>query len=214
MSSLFGGKKKDPKEVMRENQRALKKTEREMERDANQMKRQEQQLVNDIKKAAKDGNMAMAKSLAKQLVRVREHQQRTMIMKAQVKGVGASMSVAASQGKMVESMGKVGVAMGAMNEQMDPKALAKVLSDFTQESEKMDAKQEIMDDCLDGIFDDDELEDEADDVTAQVLAEIGLDTAGRMAAVPVGKGKVAVQETEASAEEEDALAARLAALRS
>lgn len=53
MSFLFGEKKKDPKEVMRESQKALKKTEREMERERNTMKRQEEAILKDIKKAAK-----------------------------------------------------------------------------------------------------------------------------------------------------------------
>jgi len=215
MSFLFGQKKKDPKEVMRENQRALKKTEREIEREGMQMKRQEQQILNDIKKAAKEGNMAVAKTLAKQLVRVREHSTRTTVMKAQVKGVGASMSVAASQGKMVESMGAAGVAIGAMNKQMDPMAMAKVINEFTQEGDKMEAKQELMDDALDGIFDDDGMEEEADEVTQQVLEELNLDQMGRMGVV--SKGKLPVKEAVAEKAEEDedaALEARLAALRS
>ena len=57
------------------------------------------------------------------------NQARTTIMKAQVKGVASGMSLAASQGAMVESMGKAGEVMGAMNKQMDPMAMAKILSE-------------------------------------------------------------------------------------
>lgn len=211
---LFGQKKKDPKEVMRENQRALKRNEREIEREAMQMKRQEQQILTDIKKAAKEGNMAVAKTLAKQLVRVRQTATRTTVMKAQVKGVGASMSVAASQGKMVEAMGKAGAVMGQMNEQMDAKAMAKILNEFQQEGDKMEVKQELMDDALDGIFDDDGMEEEADEVTQQVLEELNLDMMGRMGEVAKGKLPAKQAVADAAQEDEDAeLEARLAALR-
>ena len=40
--------------------------------------------------------------------------------------------------------------------------------EFTQENEQMDTKQEMMDDALDGLFDDDNIEEEADSVTQQV----------------------------------------------
>ncbi len=50
---LFGEKKKDPKELLRENQRTLKKSEREMDREAMTMKREEQKLILEIKKASK-----------------------------------------------------------------------------------------------------------------------------------------------------------------
>jgi hypothetical protein len=49
------------------------------------------------------------------------------MMKVQMKGVASGMSLAVSQGNMVESMGKAGAAMGAMNKQVDPLAMAKIL---------------------------------------------------------------------------------------
>jgi hypothetical protein len=39
--------------------------------------------------------------------------------------------------------------------------------DFSQENDKLNDKQEMMDDALDGLFDDDEIEEEADAVTQQ-----------------------------------------------
>mmetsp|Transcript_29176 Transcript_29176/g.59302 ORF Transcript_29176/g.59302 Transcript_29176/m.59302 type:complete len:91 (+) Transcript_29176:8-280(+) len=85
---------------------------------------------------------------------------------------------------------------------------SKMLQEFEKQNEVMDAKQEMLDDGLDGLFDDDEITTEADSVTAQVLEEIGLDMAGKMAAPAVGAPRQQVAE----AEEED-LTARLAALR-
>lgn len=40
------------------------------------------------------------------------------------------MSLAQSQSAMVESMGKAGVAMGAMNKAVDPLAMAKIMSEL------------------------------------------------------------------------------------
>ncbi len=47
-----------------------------------------------------------------------------------------------------------------------------IADEFTQENEKMNDKQEMMDDALDNIFDDDTIEEEADAVTQQVTKNI------------------------------------------
>ena len=68
-----------------------------------------------------------------------------------------------------------------MNEAINPQQMARVMAEFERENDKMDTKQELMDDALDSLFDDDTVEDEADAVTQQVLDEIGVDVAGQMA---------------------------------
>uniref|UniRef100_A0A7S4PC01 Uncharacterized protein n=1 Tax=Guillardia theta TaxID=55529 RepID=A0A7S4PC01_GUITH len=90
---IFGKKEQDIKEVAKQQGREIKKNEREIEREKMALQREERQLVIEIKKAAKEGQDKIVKTLAKQLVRVREQQNRMTSMKSQVQGVRNSMTV-------------------------------------------------------------------------------------------------------------------------
>jgi charged multivesicular body protein 2A len=56
MGNVFGSEK-PLKEIIRENQRMLKKAMRELEREIGNLRKNETKLVNDIKKMAKEGQM-------------------------------------------------------------------------------------------------------------------------------------------------------------
>lgn len=60
-----------PAERLRKHQRALEKTQRELDRERTKLEKQEKQLVADIKKNAKSGQMGAVKIQAKDLVRTR-----------------------------------------------------------------------------------------------------------------------------------------------
>ena len=57
MEWLFG-KKKTPAQMLRENKRLLEKTMRNLDRERVKMEQQEKKLIVDIKKMAKEGQMA------------------------------------------------------------------------------------------------------------------------------------------------------------
>lgn len=57
------------------------------------LKREEQKLIREIKAAASKGNQAGAKTLAKQLIRIRNQMQRLTVHNAQMKGVSAQITV-------------------------------------------------------------------------------------------------------------------------
>eukprot|EP00960_Hanusia_phi_P063383 765468-Hanusia_phi.AAC.3 len=90
---IFGKKEQDIKEVAKQQCREIKKNERDIERERMALQREEKQLVIDIKKAAKEGQEKIVKTLAKQLVRVREQQSRMISIKGQVQGIRNSMTV-------------------------------------------------------------------------------------------------------------------------
>ena len=72
-------------------------------------------------------------------------------------------------------MGKANAAMAAMGATNDPKKVAAAMQQFQRENAKMEMGQEMMDDTLDGVFDDDEVEGETDDLMNQAsLASLTL----------------------------------------
>lgn len=100
-------------------------------------------------------------------------------------------------------------AMGKMNKTMNMPQLQQVMRDFERESGVMDAKQEMMDDMIDGAMEDEDDEQEAEDMVSQVLEELGL-AAGSGLAEPDMTAPVSAQAAPA---EDENLMARLNALR-
>lgn len=83
---------------MRESQRDIRKGTREIEREIMELKREEANLIREIKAAAKTGNQASLKVLAKSLVRVRTQMGKLQGSIAQLKGVSTQMTVSATCG--------------------------------------------------------------------------------------------------------------------
>eukprot|EP00291_Cryptomonas_curvata_P023922 CAMPEP_0172160404 /NCGR_PEP_ID=MMETSP1050-20130122/5539_1 /TAXON_ID=233186 /ORGANISM="Cryptomonas curvata, Strain CCAP979/52" /LENGTH=180 /DNA_ID=CAMNT_0012830163 /DNA_START=170 /DNA_END=708 /DNA_ORIENTATION=+ len=175
MSFLFGSKPQNPKDVVRQEQRDLRKSERGLEREQRGMQQQEQKLIADIKKASKDGNMTVANALAKELIRVRQTATRTAMAKSQLSSVSSRLSSVSAQGSLSTALAGASKAVKMVNGQLDVAGMRRVMQDYERENDVMEAKQETMDDALEDIFGDERLDGEADELTAQVLQEIGLD---------------------------------------
>ena len=82
------------------------------------------------------------------------------------------LQTASTTAKVGEAMAKANAAMAAMGATNDPKKVAQTMQQFQKENAKMEMGQEMMDDTLDGVFDDDEVEGETDDLMNQ--ASLGL----------------------------------------
>ncbi|TPX34334.1 hypothetical protein SmJEL517_g02947 [Synchytrium microbalum] len=155
---------------------------RDLERDRQQLERQEKQIEAEIRKAGKANNVTAAKTLAKQLIRVRKQKEKSYSMSAQISGVGHRTTAIASTVAISGAMASTAKVMKTANKQMDMQKLQQARKkqiefsttmQFEQESMKMDMKEEMMNDAIDGL-DDEEDEDESDNIMNQVLDEIGI----------------------------------------
>ncbi|XP_064628558.1 charged multivesicular body protein 2b-like [Lineus longissimus] len=186
---LFG-KKPTVQEQLKQNDREMRKTDRDLARDRNQLEKQEKQLQMDIKSAAKRGDQATARVLAKQLVNLRKQKNKSYCVGSKIKSINAQSKMMASNMKMADAMGKTTKTMQQMNKVMDPEKTMKVLQDFEKESMKMEMSEDMMNDTFDDLFEESGDEAEQDAIVNQVLDEIGLDISGRLADAPVARGRV------------------------
>ena len=92
MGNVFG-EEKPLKEILRENQRMLKKAIRELEKEVSNLKKQETKLISEIKKSAKANQMSVVKIQAKDLVRTRNYVTRFIEMKTHLNAVSLKMQV-------------------------------------------------------------------------------------------------------------------------
>ena len=177
--SLFG-KPKTTDQIMKEQRRQLGANQRQIDREVLKLDRQEKQLTAEIRKLAASGQNASARTLAKELVRVRKQKEQLLKTKSTLSGVSHKTTTIKANQTMMNSMAGATRAMQSVNAVNNPARTQAILRQYAMENEKMDMAQEMMDDA----FEDDEVDAEADDITNSVLEEIGIDVASKMAATP------------------------------
>mmetsp|Transcript_35241 Transcript_35241/g.104253 ORF Transcript_35241/g.104253 Transcript_35241/m.104253 type:complete len:214 (-) Transcript_35241:467-1108(-) len=187
-------KKPTVKEQVRESKRELRGGARNIDREIAQLKREEAKLVQEIKAAAKSGNEASVRILAKSVVRVRAQITKLYSSQAQLRGVSTNIMTAAATSSLATSMGQATSTMSSMNVAMDPRKVNSTMAQFSKENMKMEMTSEMMDDAINSAMDDDDLEEEGENVMNQVLEGLGVDLS---AAAPNARtNKVAQQQQE------------------
>jgi hypothetical protein len=78
-------------EQVRESKKEIRKGVRDVEKEVRDMQMEEAKLVRELKAAAKTGNQASLKVLAKSLIRVRQQVSKLQASSAQLKGLGVTM---------------------------------------------------------------------------------------------------------------------------
>jgi len=213
--------KKTPKELAkeakRETKREVRSSQREMDRELRELDRQEKQLTKELKQRAKltnNGKDPALAALAKQLVQTRKQREKIMTAKAHIGAVGMNATSMATQVAAASAIGNVSKAMKITNEAMNVKETTKILHEFQRENEKLEVKQEMMDDALMDAFDNDEIEEEADQLTSQVLAELGVEMDSKMVGLNAPSNNLQPVQEKMSTEEQEALDAMLPDLKS
>jgi len=207
----FFGKKPTIKEQMRDNDRMMRRTQRDIEKDRRDLEKQEKKLELDIKNLAKQGNKQGCVILAKQLVQVRKQKARTYTTSSKISSVGAQSKAMGSNVAIAGAMKSTTQAMGAINKQMNPQQVMKMMTEFEKESTKMDMSEEMINDSLDNILDESGDEEEQDAVVQQVLDEIGIEISGKLIAAPAARKEALGEPTTLPTDDE--LERQLAQLR-
>ncbi|KAJ4967850.1 hypothetical protein NE237_014551 [Protea cynaroides] len=205
-------KKPTAKDALRESKREMTLATRGIEKEIGTLQLEEKKLLLEIKKTAKTGNEAATKTLARQLVRLRQQIAKLQGNRAQMRGIATHTQAMHANTSVATGMKGASKAMAAMNKQLTPAKQMKVMQEFQRQSAQMDMTTEMMSDTIDEALDNDEAEDETEDLTSQVLDEIGVDLASQLSAAP--RGRVAGKKVEdVGSSGVDELEKRLAALR-
>ena len=103
MSWLFGPRK-TPADLLRENKRMLDKAIRELDRERTSLQAQEKKLIAEIKRVAKQNQMAAVRLMAKDLIRTRNSVTKFYALKSQLQGVSLRMQTLKSTQAMADAM--------------------------------------------------------------------------------------------------------------
>ncbi|KAJ9513752.1 hypothetical protein QJQ45_015504 [Haematococcus lacustris] len=181
MEFLFG-KRKTPAgdrqvmsaDLLRENKRMLDKAIRELDRERMGLQNQDKKIVADIKKMAKEGQMAAVKVMAKSLIRNRHAVTKMHGLKSQLQAVSLRLATLKSTQAMADAMRGATKAMRMMNKQMNLPQLQNIMREFEKQNEKMEMTSEMMGDAVDDAMEGEDEEEETDELVNQVLDEIGI----------------------------------------
>lgn len=182
MGNVFS--QKPLKEVIRENQRMVKKAIRELEKEIRLLEASEKKLKADIQKGAKANQHGAIRIMAKDLVRTRKYVERFYQMKTHLSAVALKMQTIKSHEAMTSAMKGVTKAMTAMNKQVDMPGLQKIMQEFMTENEKSEMTQEMIGDTMDDAFSDETSEEQEEKIVSQVLAELGIGVSESVPSAP------------------------------
>ena len=197
MSWLFGARK-TPADLLRENKRMLDKAIRELDRERTALQAQEKKLVAEIKRTAKQGQMAAVRVMAKDLIRTRHSVTKFYSLKSQLQGVSLRMQTLKSTQAMADAMrcarsrrgarraraltltparrtlvSGVTRAMGSMNRQLNLPALQGIMREFERQNERMETTTEVMGDTIDDAFEEEGEAEETDELVNQARVARG-----------------------------------------
>jgi charged multivesicular body protein 2A len=199
------GEQKSSKELIQEQQRALTRSIRALERERAGLERQEKKLQGDIKKAAKLNQMKSVKIMAKDLIRLRKHNEKFLGLVSQLNAISLQMTTMSSTQTLATSMKQVTKSMGRLNNQIKLPELQKVMMEFQKQSEKMEMQGEMVGEAVDDAMNAEEDEEESEQVVNQVLDELNINLSEQMVDAPSKKEKKVKEESKEENELENRL---------
>jgi len=222
---LFGkSKPADPKALVDEWSKKVRKEGYGLDRQIRQIQRQEQLAIKSIKEATKKGDTASAKILAKEVVHSRKAVSKIYTAKANLKSVEMQMKGQAAQVRVAGSLSKSADVMKAMNQLIKVPEIQKTMQEMSKEMMKAGIIEEMMEDALEPLDESEDLDEDVQQEVDKVISEI---MAGKVSKAPIApqasivlpepsNEDVETEEPEQEAEEEDLeeMQSRLQALRS
>lgn len=172
MFSWMFGSRKTPKEQLRDCKLEIKKNSRALSREVESLKQTEHQLLRDIKATAEQGKIPLAKIMCKNLVVIRQGIQKLYQSIGQINQIEISLTISHSTQVMAEAMAGATKAMSMANRFINMQQMVRIMKMYEQNSDKLEMKQELMNETMDGLNDD--VEEEEEELLNQVMDEIGI----------------------------------------
>ncbi|KAJ8097507.1 Snf7 family [Lipomyces tetrasporus] len=179
----------------------LRKNQRQLDKQLSNLNSLEIKTKSMIKAAAKRGDAASARTLAKELYNVRKHRTRLYNSKAQLASVGMQVNETFAVRKIQGSMKSSTGVMKEVNSLVRLPELTGTMRELSQELMKAGIMDEMVGDTLDTLDEaDGVLEEEADAEVDAILSEI---TGGRLGQAGPVPDIVPIEEPEEVEEEPD-----------
>ncbi|CAJ0587195.1 unnamed protein product, partial [Mesorhabditis spiculigera] len=179
MMGLFG-KKKDPKEQVRELQRKMRQEMRTLDRQVHGIQREELKVKNEIKAAAKKGDKDVCVILAKSMIQSRKAVAKIHKSKAEINSVIMCMQEQLATMRMAGALQKSTSVMKSMQNLVKVPEIMKTMREMSEEMMKLGIIEEMIEDTMD-MMDEPDMEEKAQAEVDNILWEV---TAGELGRAP------------------------------
>ncbi|CAF3345938.1 unnamed protein product [Rotaria socialis] len=214
MSFFFGGDKRTPYEIAKDQTRAIstqiRQEKRLIDRQINQCEREIQRLSKDIRKHASNNNREALRILAKGIVRVKHNKSQLYSANANLDTIENAVRTQLTNVKLTGIMQRSADVTRSMSELIKVEQFQSISEQFSKELIKMGIMNEMTSEVIDTALDDNNIEEEIDNEVEKFLNEIFMDKV-EYPDVPVNQ---TIIETVDADNEEANLEQRLQALRS
>ncbi|OIR58236.1 MAG: ESCRT III complex subunit Did4 [Amphiamblys sp. WSBS2006] len=183
--SMF--KRKTPKQIIQENQRLLSRSIRELDREKTKLGNTEKKYTLEIKKMAKINQVDACKTMAKEIVFLRQNITQMYATRSKLYGISMKLQAIRSTEMMASAMKGAAKSMGAMNRSVNIPEIQQMLMTFEKNSDMLEAKTEMVDDIFSDIVETEDADKETDRLAQSVLDEIGVELAGNVPSAPAEK---------------------------
>ena len=174
---------KTEKQRLRESKRINNRSIRQIDRELNRIQREQKKAQNEMKKLSKQGQMQAVKSIAKDVVKMKNTQTKFIKLKAELRSWSAQMDNNANAVQLQRAIQNVSRTLMTVSTQIKLPELQAELQKYQMQSQRMELKQDMINDALDDAMDADS--DEEDELIQKVMDEVGMDL-GSDLAVPMG----------------------------
>ena len=175
------------KEVIKDNQRTIKRAIRELDRQIKTMGDYEKHLIRDIRKTARENRESTVKVMISDLVRSRGFANRYTLTKAQLNALSLRMQSMKSNETITTAMRDMTKILTSVNKQSSISELQKVINDFQSENVKSEFQQEVMNEGIDDVMADHDDENEKETIYNQIMDELGLKFGDEVPQAPISQ---------------------------
>jgi charged multivesicular body protein 3 len=176
MSFLFGGKssskneKESAKERVKQWNRTLQHKIRDLDRQILDIQRAESRAKISAKKAVKDGQLASAQILAREIVRSRNDVLKLKVAQSNMSSIMSTLSSQETMSRLVSGMKGASTIMAQMNQLMRIDQIRDTVRDMSKEMAKADLISEVVEEGFESIFSEQDEELDVQSVLDEILA--------------------------------------------
>eukprot|EP00511_Aplanochytrium_stocchinoi_P011391 CAMPEP_0204861806 /NCGR_PEP_ID=MMETSP1348-20121228/1906_1 /ASSEMBLY_ACC=CAM_ASM_000700 /TAXON_ID=215587 /ORGANISM="Aplanochytrium stocchinoi, Strain GSBS06" /LENGTH=270 /DNA_ID=CAMNT_0052011381 /DNA_START=54 /DNA_END=866 /DNA_ORIENTATION=- len=160
----------DPREQLREWQRAVRKEQHALDRNIREIEREERKIKQNLKNAAKKCYNDSVRRMAVELVKAQKHKDRIQQMKSHLTSVSIQLRQQSAQLRVTNTLKMSTNLMASMNKLANYSEVAASIYGLGREMERAGLIQELVDDALDSTMSD--VENEVDAEIDRVIREV------------------------------------------
>ncbi|ETO20485.1 charged multivesicular body protein 2a [Reticulomyxa filosa] len=147
-----------------------------------------------MRRLAKEGQIQAVRHLAKDIVRMKDNQTKFIKLKAELRSLSAQMDSMAATAQLQKSMRSVSRTMGMVANQIKLPELQASLQKYAMESEKMEMKQDMINEAMDDVMEHDT--DDEDELIQKVMDDVGLEWNEKLVDAPAKEKQQEEKEDE------------------